>query len=97
MKFGLTEEQYELIERVLRSFPNIQEVLVFGSRAMGNYKPTSDIDLALKGKNLDIAKIMGVLNDEIPLAFEFDVVDYNDVSVPELKEHIDANGKKFLT
>lgn len=48
--FGIESESYQRIVKALSQFREIDEVIVFGSRAMGNYKKGSDIDLALLGK-----------------------------------------------
>ena len=50
--FGLNNKNLNLIISALKSYSNIKHVYIFGSRAMGNYKPGSDIDLALEG-NID--------------------------------------------
>ena len=50
--FGLSEKTIEIIKKLLSNYPQIKEVKIFGSRAKGNYKPSSDIDLALFG-NID--------------------------------------------
>jgi predicted nucleotidyltransferase len=51
--FGLDKNVIEQIKNVFDEFPQIEEVLLYGSRAKGNYKPGSDIDLSLKGENLN--------------------------------------------
>jgi len=48
--FGLKTSDLDLIIEILRRYPDVEEALIFGSRAMGNYKPGSDVDIALKGK-----------------------------------------------
>ncbi len=45
MKFGLNERQLSLIVAAFGKFPEIERVVLFGSRAMGNFKPASDLDL----------------------------------------------------
>jgi len=93
MKFGLEEKYFEMIKNVLDKIENIEQVLLFGSRAIGNCKHNSDIDLALKGKKVEHNTVLKVLNklDDLPLVYKFDVVNYNTVS-GELKEQIDKYG-----
>ena len=50
--FGLSERVMTLIVQQLKRFPQIEKAIIFGSRAMGNFKPGSDIDLALMGKSI---------------------------------------------
>lgn len=97
MKFGLNKSEQEQIYKIFKSHPEIEQVLIFGSRAMGNYRTTSDIDLALKGNiNFDLAaKIKYQLEEETTLPYFFDVVDYQHIKDKELKKQIDLYGKAF--
>lgn len=49
-ELGLTDKDLKEITGILARFPQIKEALIFGSRALGNYKKGSDIDLVLKGE-----------------------------------------------
>ena len=96
--FGISEKSYLLIIDVLKSYPEVETAIIFGSRAKGNYKKGSDIDLALIGESLNskiILDIAGILNEGIPIPYHVDVVNYHSISTPELKEHIDRVGKEF--
>lgn len=97
--FGLSEKAVYLIKDTFKLFPGITEAIMFGSRAMGNYKKGSDVDIALKGK-IDftlLAKINALLNEELPLPYFFDLVAYDDIDNEELKQHIDEHGRVFYT
>lgn len=98
MRFGLSENNIALITRVLQKYPVIESVVIFGSRAIGNFATGSDIDIALKGNiNLDmLAKIKAEL-EELSLPYFFDLVVYNSISNPDLKEHIDHYGISFMS
>lgn len=93
--FGLTSKDIDLIVKVLQLHPDVEEAIVFGSRAMGNYKPGSDMDIALKGSLLSDtrADILVELNERMPLPYKFDVVVYDDISHEPFKERIDHCGK----
>lgn len=96
--FGLSENALSIIQNELASHIEIEQASIFGSRAKGNHKPGSDIDIAIIGKNLDALlalNINGKLNESSPLPFRFDIVNYNDISNPDLKSHIDRVGKIF--
>lgn len=97
--YGLKESDLNYIVNVLRQHPEIEQAILFGSRAKATEKPGSDIDLALKGKALAniITTISGILNDESPLPYEFDIIDYNSLENQKLKEHIDRVGKIIYT
>lgn len=94
MKYGLAEDDFSQILRVFERFPMVHSVILFGSRAIGNFKPGSDVDLALKGEtNPSLASQMsGILNEETNLPYFFDVVDFNSIERKEFLEHIQQHG-----
>lgn len=94
MKFGLRTTDITILKGIFKEFSQIHEVLIFGSRAMGNNKMGSDIDIALKGEITD--KVMRGVRMELedsPLPYFFDVVNYGDITHQKLKDHIDEFGK----
>jgi len=97
---GLTKkEQQAIIEEMCR-LPELEEVLLYGSRAMGNFKRGSDVDLAIKGENVTdqvCNRLHYQLNEETLLPYFFDVTNYAQISNPALKEHIDHEGKLFYS
>ena len=98
MPFGLYPKSYHTITEVFQSTPEVEEVIIYGSRAMRNYKKGSDIDLALKGKNLTadiITKLSTQLNQVLPVPYHIDIADYNKIENEELRKHIDDYGKEF--
>lgn len=99
MNFGISDKSYRCILEALESVPEIGEVLIFGSRAMGNFKPGSDIGLALKGENVTSQTAIDLasrLNEVLPIPYLCDVVSYNTLESPELKKHIDQQGVNFF-
>lgn len=94
--FGLSEKTIEIIKKLLSNYPQIKEVKIFGSRAKGNYKLSSDIDLALFG-NIDDKLLRHIASelDELPTPYQFDVLNYNDIDNKNLKNNIDKFGKIF--
>ena len=97
MKFGLRDEDIRLIIATASEVSAIKQIIIFGSRAMGNYKQGSDVDLALKGNITDdlLANFKYKLNEELPVPYFFDVVDYQSITQDNLKKHIDTHGKVF--
>jgi predicted nucleotidyltransferase len=91
----IEEEDLELIVEQFKKFPEISEGILFGSRAMGNAKKGSDVDLALKGEGVDevLITLLGILENEIPLPYHFDLINYHQIKNQELKDHIDCHGK----
>lgn len=97
MPFGLKDKDVKLIKDILRLHTKVKETIIFGSRAMGTERPGSDIDLAVKGTNITTSDILNIKTqlDELPLAYEFDVVNYSTIKNRELIEHIDVHGISF--
>ena len=95
--YGLLERDLKCIFQAVSKYPEIREVIIFGSRAMGNFKAGSDVDLALKGKidRKTVNRLSDDLNEEQPLPYFFDVISYEDISNHELKNHIDTVGKRI--
>ena len=95
----LTEREVQIVERVLKPFADrIDRVAVFGSRALGNARPASDIDLVLYGSlsEAEVARLW-TLFDESALAVTVDVVDYPRLVPSSFKRHIDAVAKTLFT
>lgn len=95
---GLSEAELQTLRAVFARFPQIEEVILFGSRASGTHRPSSDIDLAIKGKDITLdtlAKLRFVLEEETNLPYFFDVVVYDKVENGELKRVIDR-GEKII-
>lgn len=98
--FGLEKNDIQVIIDILRKEKTIEQALIFGSRAKGNYKPGSDVDMALKGPNLsdDICThISFILNEETAMPYKFDVVNYSTISNEDFANHIDRVGKIFYS
>src|ERR1043166_6391180 len=97
-KFGLKHDDLQTIISILEQQPCIEEALIFGSRSKGNFKPGSDVDIALKGRQLDfkiVSCISFLLNEETSMPYKFDVLNYHDIKNKDLVEHIDRVGTRF--
>ena len=90
---GLAPHELDLIRGVFRRFPAISEVVLYGSRAKGTYRPESDIDLALVGVDDDIqAEAVADELEELPLPYRFDVKAFNCITYGPLRDHIERVG-----
>ncbi len=96
-EFGLPEEDVKKISKVFSLFPEVEEVVVFGSRAKGNYKSGSDIDLAFKGEKIthNILNKISVKLDELLLPYIIETTLYRNIDNEDLIEHINRRGKIF--
>lgn len=100
MKYGLSEAQLQEIVDILSSYPEVEQAILFGSRAMGTYKEASDVDIAIKGEKADFtlaARIKSHLEDETYLPFFFDIIAYNSIDNDALKRHIRKFGVVIFT
>lgn len=91
MKFGLNEEIVLAIKHVLMRYPGVEQAKIFGSRARGDFKNTSDIDIAVyfvgelpPRLSLDIEEAAGI--------YKVDVVDMNNLHNEKLRQRIEEQG-----
>ncbi|WP_214069898.1 nucleotidyltransferase domain-containing protein [Mucilaginibacter sp. dw_454] len=95
MQFGLSENTVLKINNVLEQYAEVEKAVVYGSRAKGNFKTYSDIDITLKGKQIDLKILSGIIVklDDLLLPYKFDLSIYNHISNTGLLDHIDRVGK----
>jgi len=96
--FGLKETDLEEIISVLSQQPEVKEAFIFGSRAKGNFKKGSDVDIALKGEKLNLqitSHISLLLNEETTMPYRFDLLNYHTISNKELTDHVNRLGVLF--
>lgn len=96
-KFGLSEKTIKIITELFKKYDQIDRVIIFGSRARGNFKNSSDIDLAIFGTNIDFKFIRHISSelDELPTPYTFDVLNYSDIENTKLQTNIDTEGSIF--
>jgi type I restriction enzyme S subunit len=95
--YGLKQETIDKIQIILASHDEVEKAILYGSRAKGNYKPSSDVDLTLVGKslNFDIVSKISAEIDDLLLPYIFDISVFHQISNPDLIEHINRVGKEF--
>jgi uncharacterized protein len=99
MKYGLHEKIIEKIVSLFACYDQIDEVVLYGSRAKGNFKPGSDIDLTLKGKDLDLRLLnkISLELDDLLLPYIFDLSLYQHIRDADLIDHIQRVGQVFYS
>lgn len=97
MKYGLSNISIEKIFEVFRANSEIEEAIIFGSRAKGNYREGSDVDITLKGKHLTFDKLLRIENqlEDKFLPYKFDLSIFKNIDNKELIAHINRVGKRF--
>ena len=96
---GLTPKVRSGIREILSQTPQIRKAVLFGSRALGTWKPASDIDLALEGEELDLSVLLTLQArlTELNLPVEVDLIIRNRITTPDLEHHIHAYGKEWFS
>ena len=97
-RFGLPDEVFDEILDVLRKYPQIDRAVIFGSRAKGNHKRYSDIDIAVFS-DIDSSFVNDISSDldELDIIYYTDVIHYEKVSNHEIKAHIDRVGIEIFS
>ncbi len=91
---GLEQATIRCILDLLVEYPEIRRVILFGSRAKGNYRPASDIDLCLDAPGLDLRRQLEIETrlDDLLLPWKIDIIQQQGIDNPALLEHIERVG-----
>lgn len=91
---GLPRQVIEQLLAVFSEYPEIQSICLFGSRAKGNYRPGSDIDLCLDAPALSAKRRLQLENriENLLLPWRVDLVLHHEIDLPALREHIQRVG-----
>jgi uncharacterized protein len=94
--YGIPRESWTRIETVFSVYPEIEAVVLYGSRAKGTFRAGSDVDLVLYGADLKSKMInkIALQLDDLLLPYEFDLCIYHYIDNKELIEHIKRVGKE---
>lgn len=95
--FGLKIDTIQAIQQVFLQYPALKKAVLYGSRAKGNYRTGSDIDLTLEGENLNLSILQNIENelDELMLPYKMDISLLKHIQNAELLEHIKRVGIVF--
>ena len=96
--FGLSEETIIDIRRVFSKNERIEKVIIYGSRAKGNYRKGSDIDITLIGEDLNLNNSIYPLMDDLDdllLPYLFDISIFTHIEDKSMIEHINRVGRVF--
>ena len=95
MQHGLSAQALQKIRDVFVRHPQVEEVVLYGSRARGDYKNGSDIDLTLRGNNelthMLLSRIANDLDDQL-LPYTIDLSILKNIRNPEMVEQIERFG-----
>lgn len=96
---GLPLEAINKIRQVFSGYPEIDQVCFYGSRAKGDYRNGSDIDLVVMGDSLSPAQLLKIENalDDLLLPYKIDICLFRQIENTNLIEHIQRVGIDFLS
>jgi len=99
MMYGLDRKDIEQIQELFSKYPEIEKAIIYGSRAKGNYRDGSDIDLSLVGELLDINKLLKIEHqvDDLLLPYKVDLSLFHKIEDNDLIDHIERVGIVFYT
>ena len=97
MKHGLSEKTVREVIGVFEQFPEIEKAVLYGSRAKGNFKTGSDIDLTLYGEKLSSSLLADIADslDDLLLPYTIDLSIFEQLNHAKLREHIERVGVVF--
>jgi len=97
IKYGLSQIVIGKINHILASHHEVEQAVIYGSRAKGNHKPGSDIDLTLigKGLNLDVLNKISSEIDDLLLPYTIDLSIFTHIKNQDLINHISRVGLLF--
>ncbi len=97
LKFGLSDSDISSFKLVFSKYSTFQEIILYGSRAKGNFKRGSDIDLVLIAPAMDLSQLLAIENqiDDLMLPYKVDLSLFHKIEKPQLLEPIERIGLEF--
>jgi type I restriction enzyme S subunit len=92
--YGLKAIHIDKIISVFDKYPDIYKAILYGSRAKGNYREGSDIDISLVGDQLNLNKLLRIETelDDLLLPYNIDISIFDKIENQELIQHIKRVG-----
>ncbi len=95
-KFGLSANSMSIISNIYKKYPQIEKVILYGSRAKGNYREGSDIDMTIisdgEFTHNDLTHVINDFDDSM-LPYLTDISIFSELQNPDLIDHIQRRGK----
>ena len=98
MRSGLSEVEIASLKEVFTTHPEVERVILYGSRARGDFKPGSDLDLTLEGPRLNqsvLSRIEAEI-DDLLLPYKVDLSLFREIDNESLKLNIKNQGVVFF-
>lgn len=97
MPYGLEETTIKALQGIFAHYPQVEKVILYGSRAKGNYRIASDIDLTLVGPQLTLSTLFQIENDldDLLLPYKIDLSIHHKIENADVLAHIKRVGISF--
>ena len=94
---GLSESVIAKINTVFAHYPQVGEVRLYGSRAKGNFRNGSDIDLVIMGASVTYLQLLHMESqiEDLSLPYKVDLSLFRQIDNLDLIDHIERVGKTF--
>ena len=94
MSYGLTDIELRKLIGAITESPEVEEIILYGSRARGNYRRYSDIDLTLTGESLERRTLYRILERiaDLLLPYEIDLSIKSELDYQPLLDEINTEG-----
>ena len=98
MAFGIREKDLKTIQDILSSMEFVQEVKVFGSRALNQFRRNSDLDLAVTAPDATAEQWQSLREalEEAPIVFDVDLLRMNSTMPQTLRAKISLEGRDLF-
>ena len=96
-RFGLSADTLGKLRMVFSRHARVKQVILYGSRAKGNFRPGSDIDLTIRGENLTLSDLLKLEQeiDDLLLPYKIDLSLFDHIDNPDLLDHIRRVGSNL--
>lgn len=93
-RFGLPESAIARIIALFAEVPEIEQVILYGSRAKGTFRNGSDIDMVIRGESVTNAHLLSLENqlDDLLLPYSIDLSLLHQITNTDLLDHISRVG-----
>ena len=97
MNDGLKDKYRKAIIKIIAACPRVERAVLFGSRAIGTFTPTSDVDIALFGDELTLTDLadMAAEIEELTMPQSVDLILYRTIKNKKLIKHIKEHGVQW--
>lgn len=94
VRYGLPESTIAKIVAQFAAMPEIEQVILYGSRAKGNFRKGSDIDLVIRGESVTHSQLLSLENrlDDLLLPYCIDLSLLHQIDNSDLIDHIQRVG-----